>query len=51
MAKKERKVKQELIDHYVDYVLETGEDPKTVFAFTKKVNIKDMLIKEQILVK
>lgn len=40
MAKPKSKSDQ-IITHYIKYVLEHGEDPPTVYAFTKKAKIKE----------
>ena len=41
MAKKKTVSKKDIISWYIDYVLEHDENPKTVFAFTKKHSFEE----------
>ncbi|MGB3607236.1 TetR family transcriptional regulator C-terminal domain-containing protein [Psychroserpens sp.] len=41
MAKKKNLTNNDIISFYMDYVLEHGEQPKTVYAFTKANNFEE----------
>lgn len=41
MAKKKKVLKDEIIIHYMDYVLEHGNNPKSVYAFAKANNFEE----------
>lgn len=43
MAKKKNITKNDLIEFYMDYVLEHNEQPKTVFAFAKQNNFEEAI--------
>ena len=43
MAKKKSVSKNDIITYYMDYVLERGHNPKTVFAFSKMNNFEEAL--------
>ena len=41
MAKKKSVTKQNIVSYYMDYVLEHGEEPKSVYAFAKANNFDE----------
>ena len=41
MAPKKKLSSKKIIDHYFDFVLENGEDPKSVYAFAKDYGFKE----------